>query len=94
MLAHWPGFYSICSLRRSPFLEGRWNFEWFGDSSPGAFAARLLFEYVPVAPCLVQVITSFDLSVVKILLAFPIASVLYFIGDHLQLLHTLWDLTC
>jgi hypothetical protein len=34
------------SLHRSPFLEGRWNFEWFGDSSPGALAARLLFEYV------------------------------------------------
>ncbi|KAF8769187.1 hypothetical protein HU200_006690 [Digitaria exilis] len=31
----------------SPFLEGRWNFEWFGDSSPGAFAARLLFERSP-----------------------------------------------
>ncbi|ONM12516.1 putative plastid-lipid-associated protein 13 chloroplastic [Zea mays] len=33
----------------SPFLEGRWNFEWFGDSSPGAFAARLLFERSPTA---------------------------------------------
>ncbi|TVU16474.1 hypothetical protein EJB05_40042 [Eragrostis curvula] len=31
----------------SPFLEGRWNFEWFGDSSPGAFAARVLFERSP-----------------------------------------------
>uniref|UniRef100_A0A0D9ZS31 Plastid lipid-associated protein/fibrillin conserved domain-containing protein n=1 Tax=Oryza glumipatula TaxID=40148 RepID=A0A0D9ZS31_9ORYZ len=31
----------------SPFLEGRWNFEWFGDSSPGALAARLLFERSP-----------------------------------------------
>jgi hypothetical protein len=29
-------------LCRSPFLEGRRNFEWFGDSSPGPFAARLL----------------------------------------------------
>nr|BAG98092.1 unnamed protein product [Oryza sativa Japonica Group] len=35
------------SLHRSPFLEGRWNFEWFGDSSPGALAARLLFERSP-----------------------------------------------
>jgi hypothetical protein len=61
-VAHWPGFHNIGSLCRSPFLEGRWNFEWFGDSSPGAFAARLLFEYVPVAACLMQVITSFDLS--------------------------------
>ncbi|PWZ45710.1 putative plastid-lipid-associated protein 13, chloroplastic [Zea mays] len=33
----------------SPFLEGRWNFEWFGDSSPGAFAARLLFERSPTS---------------------------------------------
>uniref|UniRef100_A0A0D9WAV1 Plastid lipid-associated protein/fibrillin conserved domain-containing protein n=1 Tax=Leersia perrieri TaxID=77586 RepID=A0A0D9WAV1_9ORYZ len=31
----------------SPFLEGRWNFEWFGDGSPGAFAARLVFERSP-----------------------------------------------
>ncbi|KAL5213604.1 hypothetical protein ABZP36_002756 [Zizania latifolia] len=31
----------------SPFLEGRWNFEWFGDSSPGAFTARFLFERSP-----------------------------------------------
>ncbi|RDX88422.1 putative plastid-lipid-associated protein 13, chloroplastic [Mucuna pruriens] len=25
----------------SPFLEGRWNFEWFGSGSPGLFAARI-----------------------------------------------------
>ncbi|KAG4991227.1 hypothetical protein JHK87_024684 [Glycine soja] len=25
----------------SPFLEGRWNFEWFGSGSPGLFAARV-----------------------------------------------------
>ncbi|KAL8191690.1 hypothetical protein R6Q57_028421 [Mikania cordata] len=29
----------------SPFLEGRWNFEWIGYGSPGLFAARLLSEY-------------------------------------------------
>jgi hypothetical protein len=62
-IVHWSWFHNICSLCRSAFLEGRWNFEWFGDSSPGAFAARLLFEYVPVTACLVQVITSFDLKV-------------------------------
>uniref|UniRef100_A0A0D9WAU9 Plastid lipid-associated protein/fibrillin conserved domain-containing protein n=1 Tax=Leersia perrieri TaxID=77586 RepID=A0A0D9WAU9_9ORYZ len=41
--------YSVSSvaLHRSPFLEGRWNFEWFGDGSPGAFAARLVFERSP-----------------------------------------------
>ncbi|KAK4485370.1 hypothetical protein RD792_008009 [Penstemon davidsonii] len=31
----------------SPFLEGRWNFEWFGSGSPGLFAARFLFERFP-----------------------------------------------
>ncbi|XP_020082492.1 probable plastid-lipid-associated protein 13, chloroplastic isoform X1 [Ananas comosus] len=31
----------------SPFLEGRWNFEWFGAGSPGSFAARFLFERSP-----------------------------------------------
>lgn len=31
----------------SPFLEGRWNFEWFGAGSPGLFAASLLFERFP-----------------------------------------------
>ncbi|KAL2326241.1 hypothetical protein Fmac_025299 [Flemingia macrophylla] len=25
----------------SPFLEGRWNFEWFSSGSPGLFAARV-----------------------------------------------------
>ncbi|XWS43239.1 hypothetical protein CRYUN_Cryun16bG0085600 [Craigia yunnanensis] len=31
----------------SPFLEGRWNFEWFGSGSPGIFAARIIFERFP-----------------------------------------------
>nr|ACJ84320.1 unknown [Medicago truncatula] len=31
----------------SPFLEGRWNFEWFGPGSPGLFAARMIFENFP-----------------------------------------------
>ncbi|KAJ0787989.1 putative plastid-lipid-associated protein [Helianthus annuus] len=31
----------------SPFLEGRWNFEWIGYGSPGLFAARLLSERIP-----------------------------------------------
>ncbi|CAJ1967439.1 unnamed protein product [Sphenostylis stenocarpa] len=31
----------------SPFLEGRWNFEWFGSGSPGLFAARFIFENFP-----------------------------------------------
>ncbi|XP_024027350.1 probable plastid-lipid-associated protein 13, chloroplastic [Morus notabilis] len=31
----------------SPFLEGRWNFEWFGSRSPGLFAARFIFERFP-----------------------------------------------
>ncbi|EEF31660.1 probable plastid-lipid-associated protein 13, chloroplastic [Ricinus communis] len=31
----------------SPFLEGRWNFEWFGSGSPGLLAARFLFERFP-----------------------------------------------
>lgn len=31
----------------SPYLEGRWNFKWFGASSPGWFAARFLFERSP-----------------------------------------------
>lgn len=33
----------------SPFLEGRWNFEWFGSGSPGLLAARILFERFPPA---------------------------------------------
>nr|AMY26619.1 hypothetical protein [Linum usitatissimum] len=32
---------------RSPYLDGRWNFEWFGAGSPGLFAARLLFQRFP-----------------------------------------------
>ncbi|XP_028777621.1 probable plastid-lipid-associated protein 13, chloroplastic isoform X3 [Neltuma alba] len=31
----------------SPFLEGQWNFEWFGSGSPGLFAARFIFENFP-----------------------------------------------
>ncbi|KAK4772896.1 hypothetical protein SAY87_027915 [Trapa incisa] len=31
----------------SPFLEGRWNFEWFGSGNPGLLAARLIFERLP-----------------------------------------------
>ncbi|XP_056158962.1 probable plastid-lipid-associated protein 13, chloroplastic [Syzygium oleosum] len=31
----------------SPFLEGRWNFEWFGSGSPGLTAARVIFERFP-----------------------------------------------
>ncbi|KAK7278823.1 hypothetical protein RJT34_23861 [Clitoria ternatea] len=31
----------------SPFLEGRWNFEWFVSGSPGLFAARFIFENFP-----------------------------------------------
>ncbi|KAF7003998.1 hypothetical protein CFC21_019261 [Triticum aestivum] len=35
----------------SPYLEGRWNIEWFGDSSPGTFASKLLFEYATISGC-------------------------------------------
>ncbi|KAI4348776.1 hypothetical protein L6164_009456 [Bauhinia variegata] len=31
----------------SPFLEGRWNFEWFGSGSPGFFAVRFIFQNFP-----------------------------------------------
>lgn len=31
----------------SPFLEGRWNFEWFGTGSVGLIAARVLFVRSP-----------------------------------------------
>ncbi|KAM7530159.1 hypothetical protein LguiB_033569 [Lonicera macranthoides] len=31
----------------SPFLEGRWNFDWIGSGSPGLSAARFLFERFP-----------------------------------------------
>lgn len=30
----------------SPFLEGRWSFEWFGSKTPG-FAATLIFQRFP-----------------------------------------------
>ncbi|KAI4300690.1 hypothetical protein L6164_034038 [Bauhinia variegata] len=33
----------------SPFLEGRWNFEWFGSGSPGFFAARFIFQNFPTS---------------------------------------------
>ncbi|XP_009621804.1 putative plastid-lipid-associated protein 13, chloroplastic [Nicotiana tabacum] len=31
----------------SPYLEGRWNFEWFGAASPVFLATRLLFGRIP-----------------------------------------------
>ncbi|XP_042405544.1 probable plastid-lipid-associated protein 13, chloroplastic [Zingiber officinale] len=31
----------------SPFLDGRWNFEWFSAGSPASFAARFVFERSP-----------------------------------------------
>ncbi|GLT96182.1 hypothetical protein SLE2022_138250 [Rubroshorea leprosula] len=31
----------------SPFLEGGWNFEWFGSGNPGFFTATFLFERFP-----------------------------------------------
>ncbi|XP_068648584.1 probable plastid-lipid-associated protein 13, chloroplastic [Aristolochia californica] len=31
----------------SPYLEGRWSFQWFGAGSPGLFAAKFLFERFP-----------------------------------------------
>ncbi|GAB4851534.1 Probable plastid-lipid-associated protein 13, chloroplastic [Ancistrocladus abbreviatus] len=31
----------------SPFLEGRWNLEWFGPDTPGLFAFRFAFERLP-----------------------------------------------
>ncbi|XP_057768772.1 probable plastid-lipid-associated protein 13, chloroplastic [Salvia miltiorrhiza] len=31
----------------SPYLEGKWNFEWFGSGSLGLVAARSLFERFP-----------------------------------------------
>ncbi|XP_038692207.1 probable plastid-lipid-associated protein 13, chloroplastic isoform X2 [Tripterygium wilfordii] len=34
----------------SPFLEGLWNFEWFGSGSPGLFAARLIFQLTVEGP--------------------------------------------
>lgn len=44
----------------SPFLEGRWNFEWFGSGSPGLFAARFIFERFP--PTLAN-LTKMDLTI-------------------------------
>ncbi|CAN4109275.1 unnamed protein product [Withania somnifera] len=31
----------------SPYLEGQWNFEWFGTASPVLLATRLLFGRIP-----------------------------------------------
>ncbi|CAL5420920.1 unnamed protein product [Camellia sinensis] len=31
----------------SPFLEGRWNFEWLGSGSPGLIAATFVFQRFP-----------------------------------------------
>ncbi|PIN03628.1 hypothetical protein CDL12_23864 [Handroanthus impetiginosus] len=33
----------------SPYLEGGWNFEWFGSGSPSLIAAKFLFERFPPA---------------------------------------------
>ncbi|XP_042513042.1 probable plastid-lipid-associated protein 13, chloroplastic isoform X2 [Macadamia integrifolia] len=33
----------------SPFFEGRWNFEWLGNGSPGSLAARSVLEIFPSA---------------------------------------------
>ncbi|KAL3755409.1 hypothetical protein ACJRO7_002457 [Eucalyptus globulus] len=39
--------YLFVQQPRSPFLEGRWNFEWFGSGSPGLTAAKVIFERFP-----------------------------------------------
>ncbi|KAG7566111.1 Plastid lipid-associated protein/fibrillin conserved domain [Arabidopsis suecica] len=31
----------------SPYLEGRWSFEWFGSNTPGSLAVRVIFERFP-----------------------------------------------
>lgn len=62
----------IFHLPRSPFLEGRWNFEWIGYGSPGLFAARLLSEYA----FLVSYLFEFN----NIDIYYPIS----FAGDFLQ----------
>ncbi|XP_010427697.1 PREDICTED: probable plastid-lipid-associated protein 9, chloroplastic [Camelina sativa] len=31
----------------SPYLEGRWSFEWFGSNTPGQLATRVIFERFP-----------------------------------------------
>ncbi|GAB4843780.1 Probable plastid-lipid-associated protein 13, chloroplastic [Ancistrocladus abbreviatus] len=31
----------------SPFVDGRWNVEWFGPDTPGLFAFRFAFERLP-----------------------------------------------
>lgn len=33
----------------SPYLEGRWDFEWFGSGTPASSAARLLLERFPTS---------------------------------------------
>ncbi|XP_010504738.1 PREDICTED: probable plastid-lipid-associated protein 9, chloroplastic [Camelina sativa] len=33
----------------SPYLEGRWSFEWFGSNTPGQLATRVIFERFPSA---------------------------------------------
>ncbi|XP_076940514.1 putative plastid-lipid-associated protein 13, chloroplastic isoform X2 [Bidens hawaiensis] len=43
----------------SPFLEGRWNFEWIGYGSPGLFAARVLSEF----PATVATLRKMDLVI-------------------------------
>ncbi|XP_031281514.1 probable plastid-lipid-associated protein 13, chloroplastic isoform X3 [Pistacia vera] len=37
----------LLALSRSPFLEGRWNIEWFGSGSPVVVAARSIFGRFP-----------------------------------------------
>lgn len=32
----------------SPYLEGKWNLEWFGATSPGLAAAGFIFERIPM----------------------------------------------
>ncbi|KAL8557156.1 hypothetical protein ACS0TY_004566 [Phlomoides rotata] len=36
-------------MPKSPFLEGRWNFEWFASGSPGLIAIQVLFQRFPPA---------------------------------------------
>lgn len=44
-------------LSRSPYLEGRWNFEWLGSGTPAA--AQFILEYALFLPLsLVSVINA------------------------------------
>ncbi|XP_059668511.1 probable plastid-lipid-associated protein 13, chloroplastic [Cornus florida] len=44
----------------SPFLEGRWNFEWFGSGSPGLFVAKFVFQRFPST---LAILSSMDLVI-------------------------------